>query len=564
LNEKTEVVISTAANNLSVAKGRRAGARWWIVAATSALLITALVAAVVYLVTKKPATVDQVVILTSPSGAEITLNGKSYGTSPVKIEQLKAGTYTLIISKDLYETLNESLEISDSQPTIERKLKMATPADVADLSPEERIKKYQEQAEAAFARENYLAPSEDSAYRYAELILDDDPTNAFALEMKSKVRRQLLQRAQAEYTRGDFSNAMVILNDLVDYYGRDPEIRQALARLEMQLTSKRGEVQGLVAKAEAALRSGNLLDPSHASADFFARQVLAIDGQNTQARAIRHQVKERVIEAAEQAQVRGDIDVAYRQLERIAQAFPDDKQVRQLRAQLQEVVSNRAAEAAKAADPDARRIAGLEKKNRGDLPGAIKDLEFAFQNGKRSAEVIFALAESHKYLGHLAQAAEYFRQVPESATEQRTSAIASLGDIALEQGDSDTALRRYKEARQRGGSTLYSLAKLDDKIEKIEKQARAKEEEPTPVAIAVKHEHGVLRGSCSGTLTVNSSGVNYSTTGEHSFSANLTGVTAVITKGVLEIRYPQKSWSFKTNLNSAAQFRDALLKYQRH
>ncbi len=530
-------------------------------AATSALLITALVAAVVYLVTKKPTTVDQVVILTNPSGAEINLNGKSYGMSPVKIEQLKAGVYTLTISKEDYETLSESLEISDSQPTIERKLKLETPADIASLSPEERSRKLQEQAEAAFARGSYLYPLEDSAYRYAELILGDDPTNAFALEMKAKVRKQLLQSAQAEAARGDFSSAMYILNNLAENYGRDPEIRQALTRLEAQLSTKRGEVQGLVAKAEAALRAGNLIEPAHTSADFFARQVLAIDGQNAQARAIRQQVKERLIEAVEQAQVRGDIDSAFKQLERIAQAFPDDKQVRQMHTQLQELSSRRAAELAKAADPDARRLAGLEKKGHGDFAGAIKDLEFAFQNGKRTAEVIFALGESHKNLGHLAQAAEYFRQVPDVG-EQRTSAIAALGDIAYDQGDMDTALRRYKEARQRNGSTLYSNAKLDDKIEKIEKQARAKAEEPTPVSIPVKHEHGVLRGSCSGTLTVNSSGVNYNTTGEHAFSANLTGVTVVVIKAGLEIRYPNKTWAFKTGLGYANQFREALLKYQ--
>jgi hypothetical protein len=191
------------------------------------------------------------------------LDGKSYGTSPVKIEQLKAGTYLLTINKDGYETFTESLEISDSQPTVERKLKLETPADIANLSPEERIKRLQEQAEAAFAREEYLPPLENSAYRYAELILEDDPANPFALEMKAKVRRQLLQVAQAEYGRGDFSSAMRILNNLIDYYGRDPEIRTAMARFEAQLSTKRGEVQGFLAKADAALRAGNLLDPAH-------------------------------------------------------------------------------------------------------------------------------------------------------------------------------------------------------------------------------------------------------------------------------------------------------------
>src|SRR5437868_6940189 len=50
-----------------------AGKRWWLFAAASALLLTILTLAAVYLVTKKPSTVDQLVILTVPSGAEVKL-----------------------------------------------------------------------------------------------------------------------------------------------------------------------------------------------------------------------------------------------------------------------------------------------------------------------------------------------------------------------------------------------------------------------------------------------------------------------------------------------------------
>src|SRR5689334_20181654 len=45
-------------------KTRKLGTRWWILAAGSALLLTILTLAAVYLLTKKPSTVDQIIILT--------------------------------------------------------------------------------------------------------------------------------------------------------------------------------------------------------------------------------------------------------------------------------------------------------------------------------------------------------------------------------------------------------------------------------------------------------------------------------------------------------------------
>jgi hypothetical protein len=42
-----------------------------------------------------------------------------------------------------------------------------------------------------------------------------------------------------------------------------------------------------------------------------------------------------------------------------------------------------------------------------------------------------------------------------------------LGDIAFQKGDSESAVKRWKEARQLGGSTLFSVALLEDKIEQI-------------------------------------------------------------------------------------------------
>src|SRR5438270_12982532 len=104
-------------------RARHLGTRWWMLAAGSALLLTMLTVAAVYLLTRKPSTVDQLIILTVPSGANIKLNSKDYGHTPGKPEQLVAGTYTLSIEKENFEPVVDQITINDTQ-TLEYKLKV--------------------------------------------------------------------------------------------------------------------------------------------------------------------------------------------------------------------------------------------------------------------------------------------------------------------------------------------------------------------------------------------------------------------------------------------------------
>src|SRR5689334_15668620 len=92
-------------------RSRQLGTRWWMLAAGSALLLTMLTVAAVYLLTRKPSTVDQLIILTVPSGANVKLDSKDYGHTPVKLEQLVAGTYTLTIEKDNFETVVDQVTV---------------------------------------------------------------------------------------------------------------------------------------------------------------------------------------------------------------------------------------------------------------------------------------------------------------------------------------------------------------------------------------------------------------------------------------------------------------------
>jgi len=541
----------------AAAKPRKAGARWRILAPVSALLLTALTIAGVYLLTKKPSTIDQLVILTVPSGAEVKLDSKEYGHSPVKLEQLPIGTYTITITKDGFEPIVRQERIFESL-TLELKLKPLPPSGFADLPPEEAIKQYQQQAEDAFARGYYGIVYEGSALSYADAIRYFDSTNAFALEMRERVRKASHQQAQGAVSRGDLAQAQEIYRFLTENYPDDEEARAGVAKVESLLSNRRGELRGLVRKAEEALQAGNLIDPKGASAFYYSNQALAINRQDADARRVRNQVKERLVAHSEQSFARGDFDTAIKELEQITQFFAEDKQ---LRARLREMVSVQNAETAKASDPNTHRVRGLDLYRHEEFAAAIPELQEAYLNGLARPEVIFALARCYMNIGELEKAATYFHKVPASDDDTYRSSIAALGEIARLRGDTTTAAERFKEARRLGGSALFPIATLDDKIESIEKRERDKAAQPTPLTIQVKHLHGGLLGrTCSGQLTVNSTGVRYEGN-EHQFSANLVGVSVRISKDEMSVQF-QSSERFKVGRSDAERFRETLARFQ--
>jgi tetratricopeptide (TPR) repeat protein len=560
-NPVTSATLSkpVAPSQVKRGKARQLGTRWWLLAAGSALLLTMLTVAAVYLLTRKPSTVDQLIILTVPSGASVKLDSKDYGHTPVKLEQLVAGTYTLTIEKENFEPVVDQITINDTQ-TLEYKLKVMPSPDVVG-SPEEAIRRFQDKVNEALARGQYLIPYQDSAFYWAQQILRYDlpESNAFASEIVERVRRTELQIAREANASGDIGKAREIYSFLSENFSDNEEVRAAVAKFENQISQHRGEIRDLVKKATDALQAGSLLEPDRASAYYFAKRALAIDKQNAQARDVFNQVEETLKARADEAYRRGDVDSAIRQLKRMVGLFPDNKE---LPRQAREMEEKRSAEVARASDPNLRRVQGLQAAGRGDYNAAIPDLEFAVSHNLVSPDVLFALARSHQMLGHLDQAASYFRQIRPSADDQYRSAIAALGDIAHDRGDYAGALDKYKEAKQLGGSTLYSIAKLDDRIEQIEKKERAKAAVPVSITIRAKHLHGgLIGGSCSGTLTINTNGVRYDGT-EHTFSANLLAAGVRVAQEEMVVKFQDKNEKFKVPRADAERFNETLSRFQ--
>jgi tetratricopeptide (TPR) repeat protein len=528
---------------------RRIGTRWWMLGAGFAVLLALLAAAGIYLLSRNSSTVDELVIYTVPSGAEITLNSKSYGHSPVKIEQLPWGAFELTIKKEGFEAISEVINISEPQHRLEYTLKALRPS---GMSPEQAIIYYQEQAKSAFDLGKYWAPADESALKYVNEILLYDSASQFALDMKERIRKQMHQDAQAARARGDIAQAQELYNLLTQHFPNDSEVRSAAYELNNQIRSQGNQkIIDFTRKGYEALQAGYLIDPLNASAYYYARQLLAIDRDNADALRLRDEV-------ISSLGGRTDVEKVTRELERVVQLYPQDLQL----AGLFGSFKAKRDEIARENDPSNRRLQGLKKYENQEYRAAIPDLEFALHNGRSSTDVKFALARSYMMINRYDEASRIFRTFDPNDNEAYRSSIAALGDIYSERGQTSTALDHYKKARALGGSILYPVNKLDDKIDRIEKQQRAKAAEPVPFTIHVRHLHGRLKGSCAGTLTVNSNGVRFDSK-EHPYSYSLMGVGIRVEKEGLILEAVGKKENFKTSRADAEQFKDVLTRFQR-
>ena len=521
-----------------------------LLAVGATLLLVLIAGAVLAFLFKSPSKVDQVVILTVPSGAEITFDSKSLGPSPIKLEAVPVGLHKVTVSKEGYESLVDD-EITVTQSgTFPYKLKKT--GEPTGLTSEERIKDYTARAKEAFAREDYCAPYEYSALYFANQIKTQDESNQFADEMIETIRRTLYQRAQAAAARGDLAQAQEHYTALLENYPREEEARTAAVKLAAQLAAKRGEVRDFVRKAEESLRSGD-----YDGARNYSKQALARDHHNAEATAVLVKLKDKLEAAVNDADLKGDFGSMLRILDQEARFFPEDKQVR---ARMRNVEARRESDARGVLDPAARRVRGLERYSRGEFTEAISDLKYALDNGaKAGPDVYFAMGRSNHKLHQLDLAAYYYLRVGDSAPDAHHSALAALGDIAMERGDRQAALARYKEAIALGGSTLYPVAELEEKVARIEvRRQQEKGPEAGPVSVKAKHLHGgLLKGSCAGTLAVNSTGVRFDG-GEHTFASNLVAVGVTVARGEMTVKFQDKTEKFSLAPTDAGRFKDAL------
>ena len=104
------------------------GRMLWVLAFAAAAVFVALAVAFAMLLTSRKKTVDALVIVTLPSGAEVVFDGKPLGPSPVKLEGVRIGTHVLSASKDGFVAAEQEVVVTDGHDEpVELELKPVAP-----------------------------------------------------------------------------------------------------------------------------------------------------------------------------------------------------------------------------------------------------------------------------------------------------------------------------------------------------------------------------------------------------------------------------------------------------
>jgi tetratricopeptide (TPR) repeat protein len=144
-------------------------------------------------------------IVTTPIGANISINGKDYGTTPTTINQLLIGNYTIKISKEDYATIQKQIYIKEKNTVSINEIlkeKFEHPADY-----------YITKGNKKFAENNY----KEAIIEYSKTITID-PNNhaAYFNRGLSKAKLKDYQSAISDYNRAIEINP----KDSVAYFNR--------------------------------------------------------------------------------------------------------------------------------------------------------------------------------------------------------------------------------------------------------------------------------------------------------------------------------------------------------
>jgi len=436
----------------------------WLAAAGALVLLVSLGVAFAFLLTARKKTVDALVVVTLPSGADVTFDGASLGPSPVKLEHVRLGAHTVRVAKDGFLPIEREVEVkADVDAPLEFDMKPIAPPGSVARTPEEQVQEFTALAEDAFTRGDLTVPSDRSALYYADAILSIERRNEYAEQLRGRIREALLTTAKSASRSKDFERAKDAYEQLASAFPGDADATSGLALTNQQLRRDSNRSKEMLSLGEAALRANRLIEPDGRSAYAYASKALAADADNAQAASLRRRVRDGVLEHAATLVASGRVEEAVRLLGRLAALYPTDRSVR---AELDSLMNGAALEALRS-----HRTEGLDAYRAGNYRLAVDHLRAAVALGAADSSTRAALGVSLLKLGDAAHARrELERSVVQDGAQRE--ALASLGDIAAREGDLRRALDYYRRARNVESAETRENDRLDGLIEDLDRRVR--------------------------------------------------------------------------------------------
>jgi tetratricopeptide (TPR) repeat protein len=394
------------------------------------------------------------------------------------------------------------------------------------------IESWRKKLEAAQKENIFLPPPEDyNALFFANKILSIDPANAYALEVKNRLAEITRRSADLAYAREDWLEAEKHYKSLALLLPDDISINERLtdiaAKIDASMKDRDKQISEWTAKAEVAMKAGNLVPPEKENALEALRNIERLDRKNTYAKEALARLKETLQNRGDTKISSGDWQGARNDFKIVLQYFPeDDYSKTRLTA-----IEGKLGEATLA---EQQRAQKMQEEQQQQSKQRLAALRQSALNSYRSGSHAKAVSEWQEYLKFEPNSDEAYFYLGSSYQEQKQYDTAILnfekclsinpnnGPAHLNLGilydhhrnNVAKAIEHLRKVKELGGVEKYAPEKVQTMIQGL--QDRAALDGMQKTGFPAEHKH--VFSTCRGDIRVSESGIEFKTKEtDHSF-----------------------------------------------
>lgn len=474
----------------------------------------------------------------------ISVDGKVRGVSPLTLSALRSGRHQLKGVKEGYKEFNQPVSVMPySTESIHWNLESIIP----QLSNEQlaEVESWRKKLDSALEEGALLPPPEDyNVLYFADKILEIDPANSYATDVKTKLADNIRRQAELAYAREDWLEAEKQYKNLALLFPNDISIGERLAdlaaKIDASIKDREAQIQVWISKAEAAMKVGSLVPPDKDNALDAIRSIQRLDSNNAYIRRAYSHVKELLQNQGDTKIAANDWQGAQNDFKLILQYFPEDsyskERLKFVETKISEVALTEEQRNQRLNDEQQslQKISALRQTARnsyeaGAYEKSISEWQTYLKYEPTSDEAYFFLGACYQNMKRLDTAILNFEKCL-SLNPNNVLAHLNLGILYdYHRNNYQKAEFHLRRAMELGGHKEdYTRERLQSMIKDLQDRAMASKilKRPFPV----EHKHTFT--SCRGNLYFTEEGMEFRTTEtDHSFYEAYKGLRAFDIEG---------------------------------
>ena len=483
------------------------------------------------------------ILKTTPPGVSISVDGKPRGETPLTLSDIRSGKYQMQGEKEGYKELSQNVYVI---PYTTQNLHWDLEPIASQLTNEQlaRIEALRNKLESAQEEKIFLPPPEDyNVLLFANQILEIDPTNEYALNIRSKLAENIRNLADLAYAQEDWLEAEKQYKKLALLLQYDPATENRLAdianRIDESIKDREKQIADWEIKVEEAIKAGRLLPPEKDNALDAVRNIQRLDASNIYVRETIARLKDLLQNRGDSKIAAGDWRGAQSEFKIILQYFPEDNYSRTRLASVEDKIAEMEQTGPQQNQDEHEkeqsqqklsdlRSSALNFFNEGSYQESISEWAEYLRIAPESDEAYFYLGASYQSEKQFDTAIFNYEKCL-AINPDHASAHLNLGMLYdYHRNDLQVAEEHLKRSMDLGGSGEYTPARIRAIIQDLEDRYAARKVLKTLIPV----EHAHMFTSCRGNIRFTEEGVEYITTEtDHSFYERFQGLRTLILRG---------------------------------